>query len=69
MEIFIYLLLILTAGAAIFTAWKINSQKDSVFDEGNLIQIKDLQASLRNSEMEVARLQERLLLLEEKSLK
>ncbi|CAI8332499.1 MAG: Uncharacterised protein [Owenweeksia sp. TMED14] len=66
MEIFIYLLLILTAGAAIFTAWKINSQKDSVFDEGNLIQIKDLQASLRNSEMEVARLQERLLLLEEK---
>tara|TARA_B100000780_G_scaffold272455_2_gene234718 strand:- start:288 stop:1541 length:1254 start_codon:yes stop_codon:yes gene_type:complete len=66
MEIFIYLLLILTAGAAIFTAWKINSQKDSVFDEENLIQIKDLQASLRNSEMEVARLQERLLLLEEK---
>ena len=66
MTILQYFLLTLTAGAAIFSAWRLSSKKSQGIDEKNLNQIEELQLSLREAQMEVATLQERLRTLENK---
>ena len=67
MTIFQYFLLTITAGAAIFSAWRLSSKKSKDGDDDkNQNQIEGLQSSLRDAQIEVATLQERLRTLENK---
>jgi DNA recombination protein RmuC len=64
MTTFLYSLLGLIAIATIYSAWRLSTQKNENFDEKSASKIDKLEDALREAEMEVATLQERLRSLE-----
>ena len=64
MTTFLYSLLGLIAIATIYSAWRLSTQKNENFDEKSTSKIDKLEDALREAEMEVATLQERLRSLE-----
>ena len=64
MTTFLYSLLGLIAIATIYSAWRLSIQKNENFDEKSGAKIDKLEDALREAEMEVATLQERLRSLE-----
>ena len=64
MTAFLYFLLGLIAIATIYSAWRLSRQKNENFDEKSASKIDKLEDALREAEMEVATLQERLRSLE-----
>ena len=64
MTTFLYSLLGLIAIATIYSAWRLSIQKNENFDEKSGSKIDKLEDALREAEMEVATLQERLRSLE-----
>lgn len=64
MTTFLYSLLSLIAIATIYSAWRLSTQKNENFDEKSTSKIDKLEDALREAEMEVATLQERLRSLE-----
>ena len=64
MTTFLYSLLGLIAIATMYSAWRLSTQKNENFDEKSASKIDKLEDALREAEMEVATLQERLRSLE-----
>ena len=64
MTTFLYSLLGLIAIATIYSAWRLSTQKNENFDEKSLSKIDKLEDALREANIEVATLQERLRSLE-----
>ena len=64
MTTFLYSLLGLIAIATIYSAWRLSIQKNENFDEKSLSKIDKLEDALREANIEVATLQERLRSLE-----
>jgi DNA recombination protein RmuC len=64
MTTFLYSLLGLIAIATMYSAWRLSAQKNENFDEKSASKIDKLEDALREAEMEVATLQERLRSLE-----